>query len=127
VQLSLWRLSLILLLITHLQFTFTIRLWSAARFYKKHILTCFHIFSFADRFGRASTNNGVVSNSEVCNLQFVHKAGHMPRHIEFLIQEIHNWTILLQVYKKKLVAQSRTGLQIYEGHDDQLNIPGPMA
>jgi hypothetical protein len=29
--------------------------------------------------------------------------------------------------KKKLVTQSRTGLQIYEGHDDQLNRPGPMA
>jgi hypothetical protein len=29
--------------------------------------------------------------------------------------------------KKKIVAQSRTGLQIYEGHDDQLNRPAPMA
>jgi hypothetical protein len=29
--------------------------------------------------------------------------------------------------KKKIVAQSRTGLQIYQGHDDQLNRPGPMA
>jgi hypothetical protein len=29
--------------------------------------------------------------------------------------------------KKKNVTQSRTGLQIYEGHDDQLNRPGPMA
>jgi hypothetical protein len=29
--------------------------------------------------------------------------------------------------KKKIVTQSRTGLQIYEGHDDQLNRPGPMA
>jgi hypothetical protein len=28
---------------------------------------------------------------------------------------------------KKFVTQSRTGLQIYEGHDDQLNRPGPMA
>jgi hypothetical protein len=28
--------------------------------------------------------------------------------------------------KKKIVTQSRTGLQIYEGHDDQLNRPGPM-
>jgi hypothetical protein len=27
----------------------------------------------------------------------------------------------------KFVTQSRTGLQIYEGHDDQLNRPGPMA
>jgi hypothetical protein len=30
-------------------------------------------------------------------------------------------------YQKKFVTQSRTGLQIYEGHDDQLNRPGPMA
>jgi hypothetical protein len=29
--------------------------------------------------------------------------------------------------KKKFVTQSRTGLQIYEGHDDQLSRPGPMA
>jgi hypothetical protein len=29
--------------------------------------------------------------------------------------------------RKKIVTQSRTGLQIYEGHDDQLNRPGPMA
>jgi hypothetical protein len=28
---------------------------------------------------------------------------------------------------KKCVTQSRTGLQIYEGHDDQLNRQGPMA
>jgi hypothetical protein len=28
---------------------------------------------------------------------------------------------------KKFVTQSRTGLQIYEGHDDQLSRPGPMA
>jgi hypothetical protein len=27
----------------------------------------------------------------------------------------------------KFVTQSRTGLQIYEGHDDQLNRSGPMA
>jgi hypothetical protein len=27
----------------------------------------------------------------------------------------------------KIITQSRTGLQIYEGHDDQLNRPGPMA
>jgi hypothetical protein len=27
----------------------------------------------------------------------------------------------------KFVSQSRNGLQIYEGHDDQLNRPGPMA
>jgi hypothetical protein len=29
--------------------------------------------------------------------------------------------------KVHFVAQSRTGLQIYEGHDDQLNRPGPMV
>jgi hypothetical protein len=29
--------------------------------------------------------------------------------------------------RKKFVTQSRTGLQIYEGHGDQLNRPGPMA
>jgi hypothetical protein len=29
--------------------------------------------------------------------------------------------------KKIFVTQSRTGLQIYEGHDDQLSRPGPMA
>jgi hypothetical protein len=28
---------------------------------------------------------------------------------------------------KKFITQSRTGLQIYEGHGDQLNRPGPMA
>jgi hypothetical protein len=27
----------------------------------------------------------------------------------------------------KFISQSRTGLQIYEGHDDQLNRPAPMA
>jgi hypothetical protein len=31
------------------------------------------------------------------------------------------------IIKKKFVTQSRTGLQIYEGHGDQLNRPGPMA
>jgi hypothetical protein len=29
--------------------------------------------------------------------------------------------------QQKVVTQSRTGLQIYEGRDDQLNRPGPMA
>jgi hypothetical protein len=28
---------------------------------------------------------------------------------------------------ENVVTQSRTGLQIYEGRDDQLNSPGPMA
>jgi hypothetical protein len=28
---------------------------------------------------------------------------------------------------ENFVTQSRTGLEIYEGHDDQLNRPGPMA
>jgi hypothetical protein len=31
------------------------------------------------------------------------------------------------IKKVNLFTQSRTGLQIYEGHDDQLNRPGPMA
>jgi hypothetical protein len=31
------------------------------------------------------------------------------------------------INKIKFVTQSRTGLQIYEGHGDQLNRPGPMA
>jgi hypothetical protein len=35
--------------------------------------------------------------------------------------------LYLQPYKIKFVTQSRTGLQIYEGHGDQLNRPGPMA
>jgi hypothetical protein len=29
--------------------------------------------------------------------------------------------------KENVVTQSRTGLQIYEGRDDQLYRPGPMA
>jgi hypothetical protein len=33
----------------------------------------------------------------------------------------------LVLCNKKFVTQSRTGLQIYEGHDDELNRPGPMA
>jgi hypothetical protein len=33
----------------------------------------------------------------------------------------------LVLFNKKFVTQSRTGLQIYEGHDDELNRPGPMA
>jgi hypothetical protein len=34
---------------------------------------------------------------------------------------------IIIIIKKKFVTQSRTGLQIYEGHGDQLNRPGPMA
>jgi hypothetical protein len=34
---------------------------------------------------------------------------------------------MIEVYYKKFVTQSRTGLQIYEGHDDQLNRQEPMA
>jgi hypothetical protein len=30
-------------------------------------------------------------------------------------------------FMKKNVTQSRTGLQIHEGRDEQLNRPGPMA
>jgi hypothetical protein len=36
-------------------------------------------------------------------------------------------TLVVEIQKGKFVTQSRTGLQIYEGHDDQLNRPGPMA
>jgi hypothetical protein len=36
-------------------------------------------------------------------------------------------TKTITLKKIKFVTQSRTGLQIYEGHDDQLNRPGPMA
>jgi hypothetical protein len=36
-------------------------------------------------------------------------------------------SIVRRINKKKFVTQSRTGLQIYEGHGDQLNRPGPMA
>jgi hypothetical protein len=43
-----------------------------------------------------------------------------------------NWVlpvgnIFIIIIIKKFVSQSRTGLQIYEGHDDQLNRQGPMA
>jgi hypothetical protein len=37
------------------------------------------------------------------------------------VQMFFEWTLV------KFVTQSRTGLQIYEGHDDELNRPGPMA
>jgi hypothetical protein len=33
----------------------------------------------------------------------------------------------INYYYKNFFTQSRTGLQIYEGHDDQLNRQGPMA
>jgi hypothetical protein len=36
-------------------------------------------------------------------------------------------SIFIIIKKNKCVTQSRTGLQIYEGHGDQLNRPGPMA
>jgi hypothetical protein len=39
----------------------------------------------------------------------------------------YHYYFLVLLHKKKFVTQSRTGLQIYEGHDDQLNRPGPMA
>jgi hypothetical protein len=35
--------------------------------------------------------------------------------------------IFLYVVYKNVVTQSRTGVQIYEGRNDQLNRPGPMA
>jgi hypothetical protein len=37
-----------------------------------------------------------------------------------------NYGILI-LFMKNVVTQSSTGLQIYEGRDDQLNRPGPMA
>jgi hypothetical protein len=41
-------------------------------------------------------------------------------------------TLLVEIQKGKIkiykfVTQSTTGLQIYDGHDEQLNRPGPMA
>jgi hypothetical protein len=36
-------------------------------------------------------------------------------------------SLLTLVNNENVVTQSRTGLQIYEGRDDQLNRPGPMA
>jgi hypothetical protein len=39
-------------------------------------------------------------------------------------------TLVVEIQKgneKNVVTQSRTDLQIYEGRDDQLNRPGPMA
>jgi hypothetical protein len=44
-----------------------------------------------------------------------------------LIFVLYVCVILCEFGTEKFVAQSRTGLQIYEGHDDQLNRPGPMA
>jgi hypothetical protein len=35
--------------------------------------------------------------------------------------------VLIPQILKKFVTQSKTGLQIYEGHDDQFNRQGPMA
>jgi hypothetical protein len=39
----------------------------------------------------------------------------------------HNFHYYILKKKKKFVTQSMTGLQIYEGHGDQLNRPGPIA
>jgi hypothetical protein len=44
-----------------------------------------------------------------------------------LIFVLYVCVILCEFGTKKFVTQSRTGLQIYEGHGDQLNRPGPMA
>jgi hypothetical protein len=38
-----------------------------------------------------------------------------------------NSAVLINIITGKFVSQSRTGLQIYEGHDDQFNRPGPVA
>jgi hypothetical protein len=35
--------------------------------------------------------------------------------------------LMCSSHTKNVVTQSWTGLQIYEGRDDQLNRPGPMA
>jgi hypothetical protein len=43
-----------------------------------------------------------------------------------LIQQVNKLKIIIFVIVN-VVTQSRTGLQIYEGRDDQLNRPGPMA
>jgi hypothetical protein len=50
----------------------------------------------------------------------------------FLILRVHYWKLIYRMFKTLcmnicVVTQSRTGLQIYEGHDDQLSRPGPMA
>jgi hypothetical protein len=41
--------------------------------------------------------------------------------------EFNTFLINLLYLQIDVVSQSRTGLQIYEGHDDQLNRPGPIA
>jgi hypothetical protein len=43
------------------------------------------------------------------------------------VAEITSGKIEIFAKHKNVVTQSRTGLQIYEGHDDQLSRPGPMA
>jgi hypothetical protein len=45
----------------------------------------------------------------------------------YLLQNYREILLTLFPKQEKFVTQSRTGLQIYEGHDDQLNRPGPMA
>jgi hypothetical protein len=45
---------------------------------------------------------------------------------QFLAKTL-NLTVPKIYFEKNVVTQSRTGLQIYEGHDDQLSRPGPMA
>jgi hypothetical protein len=49
-----------------------------------------------------------------------------------LIQQVNKLKIIIFVVMfiiviVNVVTQSRTGLQIYEGRDDQLNRPGPKA
>jgi hypothetical protein len=44
-----------------------------------------------------------------------------------LIFVLYVCVILCEFGTAKFVTQSRTGLQIYEGHGDQLNRPEPMA
>jgi hypothetical protein len=52
----------------------------------------------------------------------------------FFLYKILNYYLSVKFHKNQSinkskinVTQSRTGLQIYEGRDDQLNRPGPMA
>jgi hypothetical protein len=54
------------------------------------------------------------------------KVASMSIILYFIYDQIYQKIIKL-ILSSKFVTQSRTGLQIYEGHGDQLNRPGPMA
>jgi hypothetical protein len=53
------------------------------------------------------------------------KALALPTSVVILFEFYH--VVALYLFITKFVLQFRTGLQIYEGHDDQLNRPGPMT